>query len=107
MFDNVDSVVHVYAPEGNDLKLHLGRIDGFNTRAEQPTHWKELSVKETNKVLGFIRGLKAQNVTGIFISHNMHHVFQSCDRIVAMARGEIVFDRPVGETSVDEVQDLL
>ena len=29
------------------------------------------------------------------------------DRIVAMARGEIVFDRPVGETSVDEEQDLL
>ncbi len=72
---------------------------------DEPTN--HLSVKETNKVLGFIRGLKAQNVTGIFISHNMHHVFQSCDRIVAMARGEIVFDKPVGETSVEEVQELL
>lgn len=41
MFDNVDSVVHVYAPEGNDVNLHLGRIQGFNTRADQPTHWKE------------------------------------------------------------------
>src|SRR5581483_2359444 len=41
---------------------------------DEPTN--HLSVKETNKVLGFIRGLKAQNVTGIFISHNMHHVFQ-------------------------------
>jgi simple sugar transport system ATP-binding protein len=72
---------------------------------DEPTN--HLSVKETRKVLGFIRGLKAQNVTGVFISHNIPHVFQSCDRIVAMARGEIVFDRPVGETSVDEVQDLL
>ena len=72
---------------------------------DEPTN--HLSVKETNKVLGFIRGLRAQNVTGIFISHNMHHVFQSCDRIVAMARGEIVFDKPVGETSVEEVQELL
>ena len=72
---------------------------------DEPTN--HLSVKETNKVLGFVRGLKEQNVTGIFISHNMHHVFQSCDRIVAMARGEIVFDKPVGETSVDEVQELL
>ncbi len=54
-----------------------------------------------------MRGLRAQNVTGIFISHNMHHVFQSCDRIVAMARGEIVFDRPAAETSIDEVQELL
>ncbi len=41
MYDNVDSVVHVYAPESTDLTLHLGRIEGFNSRAEQATHWKE------------------------------------------------------------------
>ena len=41
MYDNVDSVVHVYSPEGEDVKLHLGRIEAFNTRNEQPTHWKE------------------------------------------------------------------
>lgn len=41
MYDNVDSVVHVYAPEGNDVGLHLNRINGFNTRTENPTHWKE------------------------------------------------------------------
>jgi simple sugar transport system ATP-binding protein len=51
--------------------------------------------------------LKQQNVTGIFISHNMHHVFQCCDRIVAMARGEIVFDKPTKDTSIDEVHELL
>lgn len=42
MFDNVDSTVHVYAPEGPDLQLHLGRINGFNTRAEAPTRWNEV-----------------------------------------------------------------
>ena len=26
MYDDVDSVVHVYAPEGNDVQLHLDRI---------------------------------------------------------------------------------
>ena len=41
MYNNVDSVVHVYAPEGNDVVLHLNRINGFNTRQENPTHWKE------------------------------------------------------------------
>lgn len=40
MYDGVDSVVHIYAPEGNDLKLHLGRVDGYNLRKENPTHWK-------------------------------------------------------------------
>ena len=41
MYDDVDSVVHVYAPGGNDLQLHLDRINGFNTRADNPTRWKE------------------------------------------------------------------
>jgi len=72
---------------------------------DEPTN--HLSVKETNKVIGFVKGLKAQNLTGIFISHNMQHVFQSCDRIIAMARGEIVFDSPVEKTSIDEVHEYL
>ncbi|MGP1396254.1 MAG: ATP-binding cassette domain-containing protein [Inquilinaceae bacterium] len=72
---------------------------------DEPTN--HLSVKETNKVLTFVAGLKDQGVTGIFISHNMHQVFQSCDRVVAMARGEIVFDRPVADTSIDEIHELL
>jgi simple sugar transport system ATP-binding protein len=72
---------------------------------DEPTN--HLSVKETNKVIGFIRGLKPQGITGIFISHNIHHVFQCCDRVVAMARGEIVFDSPVEETSIDEIHELL
>jgi simple sugar transport system ATP-binding protein len=72
---------------------------------DEPTN--HLSVKETNKVIGFVKGLKAQRVTGIFISHNLHHVFLSCDRIIAMARGKIVLDRPASETTMDEVQELM
>ena len=72
---------------------------------DEPTN--HLSVKETDKVIGFVKGLKAQGLTGIFISHNMQHVFQSCDRVVAMARGEIVFDRPVAETSLEAVHEHL
>lgn len=41
MYENVDSVVHVYAPEGNDVQEHLKRIEGYNKRAEDPTHWQE------------------------------------------------------------------
>jgi simple sugar transport system ATP-binding protein len=72
---------------------------------DEPTN--HLSVKETNKVIGFVRGLKAQNITGIFISHNMHHVFECCDRVVAMARGEIVLDKRIGDTSIDEIHGVL
>jgi len=41
MYDDVDSVVHVYAPVGNDLQLHLDRVNAYNYRKESPTHWKE------------------------------------------------------------------
>src|SRR6478736_9666363 len=41
MYAGVDSVVQVYAPTGNDLQWHLDRIEGYNTRSESPTHWKE------------------------------------------------------------------
>src|SRR5436190_10957344 len=41
MYDDVDSVVHVYAPSGNDLQLHLDRINAYNNRTEKPTRWKE------------------------------------------------------------------
>lgn len=72
---------------------------------DEPTN--HLSVKETAKVIGFVKGLKAQGVTSIFISHNMHHVFACCDRIVAMALGQVVLDKKVGETSIEEVSEML
>ena len=72
---------------------------------DEPTN--HLSVKETNKVIGFVKGLKTQSVTTIFISHNMHHVFACCDRIVAMALGQVVLDKRLEQTSIDEVQDKL
>lgn len=41
MYPGVDSNVYVYAPDGPDLELHLNRINAYNTRADQPTHWNE------------------------------------------------------------------
>jgi predicted dehydrogenase len=36
----IDPVVNIYAPEGDDLRQHVARIDGFNSRKEAPTHWE-------------------------------------------------------------------
>jgi predicted dehydrogenase len=41
MYDDVDETVHVYAPIGQDVKWHFGRIEGYNKRADNPTHWIE------------------------------------------------------------------
>jgi simple sugar transport system ATP-binding protein len=72
---------------------------------DEPTN--HLSVKETNKVIGFVQSLKKQGVTSIFISHNIPHVFACCERIVAMARGEVVLDKRVQDTNVEEIVGVL
>ena len=41
MYPQVDPLVHVYAPGGSDVQLHLDRIKAYNTRTESPTAWKE------------------------------------------------------------------
>ncbi|MBL8266256.1 putative oxidoreductase C-terminal domain-containing protein [Steroidobacter sp.] len=40
MYQGVDPLVHVYAPKGDDVLEHLKRIDGFNSRTDQPTRWR-------------------------------------------------------------------
>ncbi|MGX5851573.1 ATP-binding cassette domain-containing protein [Mesorhizobium sp. PL10] len=111
---NVD--LHLRSPDALVGELSGGQRQGvaiaramhFKSKVmilDEPTN--HLSVKETRKVIGFVRGLKEQGITGVFISHNMHHVFECCDRVVAMARGEIVLDKRVAETSIDEVHSVL
>ncbi|MBR5334587.1 MAG: Gfo/Idh/MocA family oxidoreductase [Alistipes sp.] len=41
MYDEVDPTVHVYAPNGADVQMHLDRIERYNSRAERPTSWVE------------------------------------------------------------------
>lgn len=48
MYPEVDSTVYVYAPKGDDLDLHLAKIDGYNNRAEQPTRWNEVVYAEAD-----------------------------------------------------------
>ena len=111
---NVD--LHLRSPDallgelsgGQRQGVAIARAMHFKSRVlilDEPTN--HLSVKETAKVLGFVRSLPAQGVTGVLISHNLHHVMESCDRVVVMARGEIVADCSVGETSIDEIQEVM
>lgn len=41
MYPQVNPEVHVYAPGGPDLQEHLQRIESFNQRPDNPTHWQE------------------------------------------------------------------
>jgi predicted dehydrogenase len=41
MYEQVDPVVKVYAPDGPDVQNHLAQIQRFNERADNPTHWRQ------------------------------------------------------------------
>jgi len=41
MYDEIDPLVHVYAPKGPEVSQHLDLIESYNNRAENPTSWQE------------------------------------------------------------------
>jgi predicted dehydrogenase len=45
MYAGIDSVVHVYAPDGSELENHLKLVDSYNSRTENPTTWKHVIYK--------------------------------------------------------------
>lgn len=42
MYEQVDPVVHVYAPEGQEVESHLAMIDTYNSRPDNPTSWQQV-----------------------------------------------------------------
>lgn len=40
MYKGVDSTIYVFAPKGPEVNDFLNKIESYNTRSENPTHWK-------------------------------------------------------------------
>lgn len=41
MYSDISPIVHVYAPDGPEVKAHLSLIEGYNTRKDNPASWVE------------------------------------------------------------------
>src|SRR5690606_22839985 len=41
-YKQVDTTVYVYAPEGDDIDLHLKRIEAYNSREKDSTNWNSV-----------------------------------------------------------------
>ena len=72
---------------------------------DEPT--AAISVRQVAEVLDMIRRLKESNHTVILISHRMPDVFGVCDRVVVLRRGEKVADKPIQDSSPEEVTGLI
>jgi len=72
---------------------------------DEPT--RALSVKEAQTVLDFIEQLRQENVSVIFITHNLHHVYSVVERFLIMRKGKLVEDVKKEETSVEQLTEVL
>ena len=72
---------------------------------DEPTN--NLGVEETYGVLRFVKEVRAAGHTVLFITHNIHHVFEVADRLIVMRRGEVVAERIVAETDLLTVESLI
>lgn len=66
-----------------------------------------LAVAEVEAVLDLIRAVSAQGVSVVLITHRLQDLFLVCDRIQVMYEGRSVAERQVGETSIEEVVNLI
>jgi len=66
-----------------------------------------LSLKETDKLLYFVSGIRQANKSAIFIDHNIFHVYSVADRIVLLDRGRIAGDFPTSRYTLEELTDIM
>jgi ABC-type sugar transport system ATPase subunit len=67
-----------------------------------------MGAKEGALILGLVRDLKERgDVSIIIIAHNYAQVLEVCDRVNLLQHGEITYDKPSAETSVDELTEMV
>ena len=66
-----------------------------------------LSLKETAKLVNFVRGIKKAGKSAIFIDHNVVHVYNVADRIVVIDRGRIAGQFVTKDITLDTLMEKM
>lgn len=72
---------------------------------DEPT--ASLPADEVERLFEALRRLKARGVGMIYVSHRLDEIFRIADRVVVMRDGLVVGDKPVGDTTADELVQLI
>ena len=72
---------------------------------DEPT--AAISVRQVAEVLDLIRRLRDAGIAIILISHRMPDVFAVCDHIAVLRRGLLVAEKPIDDSSPEEVTGLI
>jgi simple sugar transport system ATP-binding protein len=91
---------------GQKQAVAIARAVYFKRRIlllDEPT--SALSVRETERLLAYVAGLKQENVSSVLVTHNLYHAFMVCDRFVVMSHGRVVFEAAKHETTIEDLTD--
>lgn len=72
---------------------------------DEPT--SSLPIAETEKLLEVIKGLRAEGISVIFISHRLHEVERVADRVVVLRDGMLAGTLPKSEINHDQMVKLM
>jgi len=62
-----------------------------------------LSLKETEKLLRFVRDIRKAGKSAIFIDHNIYHVYSVADRVVVIDRGQVAGEFQTKDITLDDL----
>jgi len=66
-----------------------------------------LSLKETAKLVNFVKDIKAAGKSAIFIDHNILHVYNVADRVVVIDRGRVAGEFLTKNIGLTELMDKM
>jgi len=92
---------------GERQGVAIARAMQFNAELiimDEPT--TALSVSGVEKVLNFIKGLKEQGISSIFISHNLRQLLDVADRFSIMSHGVVIHVIEREEATEEKLVDL-
>ena len=93
---------------GERQGVAIGRAMHFEAELiilDEPT--VALSLKEVNKVINFVHGIKEGGKACIYISHSIQDVYEVSDRFVVLDRGEVVGDLAKKDVSLKDLDTYL
>jgi simple sugar transport system ATP-binding protein len=93
---------------GERQSVAIGRAVHFGASLlilDEPT--SALSVAESGKVITYTLNAKERGLSVIFISHNVHHVYQVADRYTILRHGKKVGDYTQAELTEQDIADLI
>jgi simple sugar transport system ATP-binding protein len=70
---------------------------------DEPT--SALAVRATQALWEYLRSLRADGLSSVLVTHNLHDAYRLCDRFVVMSHGRVAYEATSAETSVDDLTE--